>query len=124
MSVYKAKETEIKVKAVAIFNRFAELTKRPEAVKKARTVLADTKAAVEAMVEKMPHVTEEERKKVLDLVEKAQEWLTEKETAQAAASPTEPPVFESSEIPAQLRPITLAVEKLMKKPKPVVEKVS
>ena len=46
--------------------------------------------------------------------------------AQEATSPFEKPVFEGSEVPAQLKPVSLIFEKIAAKPKPappVVEKV-
>eukprot|EP00388_Colpodella_angusta_P037511 GDKK01041793.1.p1 GENE.GDKK01041793.1~~GDKK01041793.1.p1 ORF type:complete len:126 (-),score=41.11 GDKK01041793.1:210-587(-) len=74
-----------------------------------------------------PHITTEEKDKILAAVKKAEEWIEEKEAAQAAASPYEKPVFESTEVPAQLKPVSLIFEKIANKPKPappVVEKVN
>ena len=83
-AVYKAKHTELKLVAEAIFKRFSEMTERPTAVSKAREQLAAVKLAAAKWSESMPQITDEEKSKLTDEVEKAMTWLDDKETAQKA----------------------------------------
>lgn len=106
------------MKAENIFYRLSELTARPEAVQKARGMLADLKNQVSKWAEKLPHITAEEKDKLLEAVAKAEAWISEKEEAQAAKSPFEDPVFESGDVPLQLKPVGLIFDRLLKKPKP------
>eukprot|EP00599_Poterioochromonas_sp_BG-1_P004886 CAMPEP_0173141230 /NCGR_PEP_ID=MMETSP1105-20130129/5369_1 /TAXON_ID=2985 /ORGANISM="Ochromonas sp., Strain BG-1" /LENGTH=913 /DNA_ID=CAMNT_0014054391 /DNA_START=66 /DNA_END=2807 /DNA_ORIENTATION=+ len=116
--VYKGKQTDIQTKAEAIFSRFTELTARSEAITKVKNSLEEVKKAVNSWAEKLPHITEEEKTDLLKLVEKADSWIEEKAEAQEKVSPFEKPVFHSSEVPAQLKPVKALFEKLLKKPKP------
>lgn len=118
VEVYQEKQKEIRVKAEAIFHRYSELTARPEAMKKARSSLAEVKNIVSTWAEKMPHITQEEKDKLLDTVSKAEAWLEEKDELQAAKSPFEDPVFDSADVPLQLRTAGMLLDRLMKKPKP------
>eukprot|EP01037_Dinobryon_pediforme_P042482 gene42482-52872_t len=81
-------------------------------------MLADLKNQVSKWAEKLPHITAEEKDKLLEAVAKAEAWISEKEEAQAAKSPFEDPVFESGDVPLQLKPVGLIFDRLLKKPKP------
>lgn len=71
----------------------------------------------------MPHITEEEKQKVTDLVSKIQAWLDDNNEAQSKLTPYESPAFAASDVSAQMKPLTLQFEKLLKKPKPEPKKV-
>lgn len=71
----------------------------------------------------MPHVTEEEKQKVADLVAKIRAWIEENVEAQSKLSPYESPAFTSNDVLAQMKPLTLQFDKLLKKPKPEPKKV-
>mmetsp|Transcript_28468 Transcript_28468/g.48847 ORF Transcript_28468/g.48847 Transcript_28468/m.48847 type:complete len:933 (-) Transcript_28468:116-2914(-) len=127
IAVYNSRQKDIEALAQPIFKRLSELKARPEAVAKARKSLKAVAAKVESWAEKLPHITEEEKEKVMNAVAKAEAWIDEKVAAQEATSPFEKPVFEGSEVPAQLKPVSLIFEKIAAKPKPappVVEKVN
>ncbi len=99
---FKAKHAAFREKAEAIFTRYSELSARPAVVKKALEMLADVKAKVDGWGEKMPHVTDEEKAGLLEVVSKAEKWVEEKETAQGAVQGWEMPVYESAEVPLQV----------------------
>jgi hypoxia up-regulated 1 len=99
---FKAKHAAFRKKAEAIFNRFSELSARPAAVKKALEMLADVKSKVDGWGEKMPHVTEEEKAGLLEVVAKAEKWVEEKEAAQGVVAGWEEPAYESADVPLQV----------------------
>ena len=49
---------------------------------------------------------------------KAEAWIAEKQTAQAAKAATEDPAFLSTDVPLQLKTVGISFEKLLRKPKP------
>jgi hypothetical protein len=51
-------------------------------VKKARDALVELKNQVSKWAESKPHITQEEKDKLLDSVAKTENWLSEKEEAQ------------------------------------------
>lgn len=118
LTLYKLKLTDLKVPAEAMFKRYSELTDRPAAVAKAREQLVGVKTAVGKWSDTMPHVTDEEKSKLLDLVEKASTWIDDKVEAQSKQPAHEDPVFESADVMPQLKTVGLTFEKLLKKPKP------
>lgn len=119
---FNEKQSALSALAEPIFKRYSELTSRPAAVKKAKDQLAAVKTAVGKWHETMPHVTDEEKSKLLDLVEKASNWIEDKEEAQKKLTAFEPPAFESADVMPQLKTVTLNFEKLLRKPKPPPEK--
>jgi len=126
MAAYKAKQKEITKIAEPIFFRFAELTARPAAVKQATKDLTEVRTKVGGWAESKPHITDVEKEKLLEAVTAAEAWIAEKEAAQALVKAHEAPVFESADVPQQLKAVGVQYEKLLKKPKPapVVEKVN
>jgi len=98
------------------------MTDRPAAVAKAREQLKAIKPTVAAWGESKPWITDEEKEKLLDHVEKALAWFDEKETAQKLKKSTEDAVFQSIDVKPQLKMVEIQLEKLLKKPKPVPPK--
>lgn len=78
IAVYAARQKDIQALAEPIFKRLSELKARPEAVAKARKSLKAVAAKVESWAEKLPHITEEEKEKVMAAVTKAEAWIDEK----------------------------------------------
>lgn len=120
---YKKKQKEISVKAEAIFLRFSELTARPKTVEKALATLANVTSKIETWNVSMPHITAAEIEKLQEVISKAQTWITENSEKQENSNPIEDPIFLSSDVAGQLKPVSLEFEKLMRKPKPVPPKV-
>ena len=81
------------------------------------TRLANVTLRVETWAESMPHITDEETRNLLDTIEKAKLWITTKMEEQSKTSPFETPVFDSSEVEPQLKPVSILFEKLVKKPR-------
>lgn len=102
--------------------RISESTARPEAMEKLRKKLEDVEKLMEKWEESKPHITKEERKEILDQVKTIQKWADDNEKKQSKKKPHETPVFLSSEVPGQLKPLERAVVKLGKKPKPIEKK--
>jgi len=119
---YKKKQKEISSKAEAIFLRFSELTARPKTVEKALATLVNVTAKIETWNTTMPHITAAEIEKLTEAIEKAQTWITDNVALQEKASPTDDPIFLSTDIAGQLKPVSIEFEKLLRKPKPVPPK--
>jgi Cft2 family RNA processing exonuclease len=126
ISTYQARQKTIRTAAEAIFKRSREVTLRADAVAKAQKLLKTVNGKVSTWADKLPHITAEEREKVLAAATKAADWLEEKLTLQLEKTPFETPAFESSEVTAQFKVLNTLFEKTAAKPKPappVVEKV-
>jgi len=126
VEVYKKKQNDIENLAQPIFHRFKEITARTTAIEKIRKSLDAIKANILSWEEKLPQITTEEKENLFKLIKNVDDWIEEKAEQQEKQSPFEKPVFESSEVLKQLKPVSTVYEKLLKKPKPappVVEKV-
>lgn len=119
VQVFNDKQKELAKKAEEIFSRYSELSARKDAVTKGKQALDDVrKAVVNTWAEKYPQVTEEEKSELLALVQKIDQWIEDKVEAQDKIPAYEKPVFHSSEIAKELKPVRTLFEKLLKKPKP------
>lgn len=118
VEVYKNKQGSIASKANAIFKRHSEVAARQEAVTKAKGQLQEVRKIVDGWSEKSPHITEEEKQKLLEAVEKAEKWIQDKLDEQAKVSAFEEPVFDSTDVPLQLKNLSIMFDKLARKPKP------
>ena len=123
VAMFKSKHRELRKLAEPIFDRFAESTARPEAVKTARKTIVTVREKLADWPVSRPWVNETEIAKVSDLLLKAEGWLDDKEAAQAKVSASEEPVFRSEDVPKQLSLVAREFEKLLKKPKPAPPKV-
>merc|ERR1712157_479376 len=110
--------------AEKLFFRMVEVIERPKAVGALREKLDKIEQLMQKWETTHPQVTDEERADVLSKVEDVKNTLLEKEEAQAAADPSEDPVFTSAEVPLLTKDIQALLSKLSKrpKPKPKVEK--
>jgi hypothetical protein len=73
--------------------------------------------------ETMPQITQEEKDKLSETVNRVETWLQDNVQAQEALTAFETPAFSSTEVLNQLKPLTVQLDKLLKKPKPVPPKV-
>ena len=121
---YKEKEREVSKVAESIFRRYSELTSRPQAVAKARKQLEGIKKRVAKWPDTMPQITSNETEKMIDLVDKVEHWIDEKEAEQAKKSPFEEPEFLSSDVVSQMKPVASLLDRFLKRPKPVPPKVN
>merc|ERR1712157_608821 len=112
--------------AEKLFFRMVEVIERPKAVGALREKLDKIENLMQKWETTHPQVTDEERADVLSKVEDVKNTLLEKEEAQAAADPSEDPVFTSAEVPLLTKDIQALLSKLSKrpKPKPKVEKTN
>jgi len=118
LATYEAKYLDLSEPAEKVFFRMAELTARPAAIDALSKKLNKIEELMTKWATTMPHITEEERREVLDKVEEVALWIVDKNEAQEATELTEDPAFTSEEVPGQTKRIESLVAKLMKKPKP------
>lgn len=125
LKTYDEKYVELSVPAEKAFFRMAELTARPKAIDALTAKLTKIEELMKKWETSMEHITEEERKEVLDKVAEVRKWVEDKVGEQEKTDATTDPVFTSEEVPGQTKRIESIVQRLMKKPKPkpvVVEK--
>jgi hypoxia up-regulated 1 len=103
--------------------RAAELTRRPETIKKARAFIEKAKVEIETWAEKKPWLNATHTTELLEGIIQFESWLDEKEEAQNKLSKTETPSLESTEIKITQRPLEAKFKKLKNKPKPKPPKV-
>jgi len=118
LATCEAKYVELSTPAEKAFFRVTEMKARPKAIEALKTKLGKVKDLMTKWETTMEHITEEERKEVLEKVAEAEAWVEEKVKAQEEADVTEDPVFTSEEVPGQTKRIESIVARLMKKPKP------
>ena len=118
LATMEDKYAELSVPFEKILLRISESKNRPAAAEALGKKLSEIETLMEKWSESKPQVTEEERKEVLDKVKVAREWIVGKEKAQSKKKPHEDPVFLSSEVPLQLKPIEAILVRLNRKPKP------
>jgi hypoxia up-regulated 1 len=123
VAAYTGKEKDVKSLAEPIFRRHTELTERPSAVAKTKKQLEGIRKRAAAWNDTMPQITANETEKMLELVDKVDNWLTEREAEQATKSPFEEPAFFSTDIAPQMKPVANMLDRLLKKPKPAPVKV-
>jgi hypoxia up-regulated 1 len=114
LETYQNKYKELSTPAEEAFFRAAELNARPKAIDALTKKLDKVVELMKKWETTMEHITEEERKEVLDKVDEAKAWIEEKVKAQEDADPTSEPVFKSEDVPGQTKKIESIVSKLMK----------
>lgn len=118
VTAYTGKEKDVKTLAEPIFRRHAELTERPSAVAKTKKQLEGIRKRAAGWSETMPQITANETEKMLELVDKVDSWLAEREAEQAVKTSFEEPAFYSTDIAPQMKPVANLLDRLLKKPKP------
>jgi hypothetical protein len=114
LETYQNKYKELSTPAEEAFFRAAELNARPKAIDALTKKLDRVVELMKKWETTMEHITEEERKEVLDKVDEAKAWIEEKVKAQEDADPTSEPVFKSEDVPGQTKKIESIVSMLMK----------
>lgn len=122
LETYRNKFEELSAPAEKVFFRMREVSARADAIKDLTQKLDKVVTLMTKWETTMPQVTEEERADVLSKVEDVRKWITDKVEAQAAADPTDDPVFTSEEVPSQTTEIQKLVSRLSRKPKPAPKK--
>jgi len=117
-----AKYEELSAPAQKIFFRVSEMTARPDAINTLKEKLTKITALMTKWETTKPQVTEDERGDVLAKVKDVETWISENVAAQEAADVTEDPVFNSEDVPLQIKSIEKLVSKLNRKPKPIPKK--
>jgi hypoxia up-regulated 1 len=120
---FKKTHSDLQTQGDAMEFRAAELTKRPETVKKARAFIEKAKTEIETWAEKKPWLNATRTTELLEEITQFESWLDEKEEEQNKLSKTEPPALESTEIKISQRPLEAKFKKLKNKPKPKPPKV-
>jgi len=119
---YEEKYVELYEPAEKVFFRVAEVEARPKVIKDIDEKLGKIITLVTKWETTMPQITAEERANIVEKVDEVKKAIAEKEEAQAAADPTEDPVYKSAEIPLMTKEIHTILSKLSKRPKPKAEK--
>lgn len=120
---FKKTHNELQTQGDAMEFRAAELTRRPETIKKARAFIEKAKVEIETWAEKKPWLNATHTTELLEGIIQFESWLDEKEEAQNKLSKTETPSLESTEIKITQRPLEAKFKKLKNKPKPKPPKV-
>ncbi|CAB1098258.1 HSP70 [Ectocarpus sp. CCAP 1310/34] len=121
-ATYRKKRGELAELAEAMFLRSSELVARPAELARGREFTAKVRESVEKWEKTKPHITEQERTDVMEKIDSAEKWMSDKEAEQAAHPPHETPVFKSAEVEPALKALKNLVTKLSKKPAPKKEK--
>lgn len=119
---FEEKYVELYDPAEKVFFRVAEVEARPKVIEALQEKLVKIIALLTKWETTMPQITADERADVLAKVDEVKILIKEKEEAQAAADPTEDPVYNSEEIPLMTKEIQGILSKLSKRPKPKPEK--
>jgi DNA repair ATPase RecN len=114
LETYQNKYKELSEPAEKTFFRVSELSARPKAIDDLTKKLDKVVELMKKWETTMEHITEEERKEVLDAVDKAREWIETNVKAQEETDPTGEPAFKSADVPGQTKKIESIVSKLMK----------
>ena len=123
LPTFEDKYAELSVPFEKILFRLEELEARPAAVESLTKKLGKVEDLMAKWETEKPHITEEERKEVLDKVAEARKWLEDAEKKQKKAKAHEDPAFTSAEVPEQTKDLEVLVAKLNRKkpPKPPKE---
>jgi DNA repair ATPase RecN len=114
LATYQAKYKELSEPAEQAFFRVAELEARPKAIDALTKKLDKVVDLMKKWETTMEHITEDERKEVLDKVDEAKAWIEDMVKKQEEADPTGEPVFKSEDVPGQTKKIESIVSRLMK----------
>ncbi|CAM9929756.1 unnamed protein product [Pylaiella littoralis] len=121
-ATYRKKRAELAEMAEAIFFRSSELVARPAELARGREFTSKVRASVEKWETTKPQITEQERTDVMEKIDSAEKWMSDKETEQVAQPAHETPLFKSVEVEPSLKALKSLVTKLSKRPPPKKEK--
>ncbi|KAJ2537436.1 adenyl-nucleotide exchange factor sse1, partial [Coemansia sp. RSA 1933] len=105
-----------------VVERYREDKERPKAARELRDTIAQWADRATSQEERYAHITQEERQKVIDRIEKVQEWLDERLEKQAAHTKWEAPLVFSSDIRKERESLVYFANPIMSRPKPAEPK--
>ena len=121
IDAYKEKRKKMDERVNALFFRHAELEERPKAVETARIILEAAKYKATGWITERTQISEDDRSKVMKMIEDIGKWLDEKEKKQENVETTDTPAFTSSDVKTQIRPLQRLMGRMLAKkvPEPV-----
>ena len=114
LETYQNKYKELSEPAEIVFFRVSELSARPKAIDALTKKLDKVVELMKKWETTMEHISEDERKEVLDKVDETRKWVEENVKAQEEADPTGDPIFKSEIVPEQTKKIESIVSRLMR----------
>ncbi|KAJ2473512.1 adenyl-nucleotide exchange factor sse1 [Coemansia sp. RSA 2322] len=115
---YAEKLAGLKTLGEPASERFREDRERPKAARELRDTIAQWADRATSQEERYAHITSEERQRVIDRVEKVQEWLDDKLDKQSARPKWDAPVVFAHEIARQREDLVYFANPIMSRPKP------
>ncbi|KAJ1796257.1 adenyl-nucleotide exchange factor sse1 [Coemansia sp. RSA 2399] len=119
---YSEKLDSLKAKGDPIIERYREDKERPKAARELRDTIAQWADRATSQEERYAHITQEERQKIIDRIEKVQEWLDERLEKQAAHTKWEAPLVFSADIRKERESLVYFANPIMARPKPAEPK--
>ncbi|ORX95062.1 heat shock protein [Basidiobolus meristosporus CBS 931.73] len=120
-SVYINKLNELKAIGDPIARRFKEHEERPRAARLLRETIEKFAIDVTSNDPRYEHISDEEKKSIVDRCEKAQAWLAEKMDQQSVLTKVQDPVVTSQEILKEREALVFFATPILSKPKPKPE---
>merc|ERR1719473_678272 len=91
IDAYKEKQKKMDERVNALFFRHAELEERPKAVETARIILEAAKYKATGWITERTQISEDDRSKVMKMIEDIGKWVDEKEKKQENVATTDTP---------------------------------
>ncbi|KAJ2599431.1 adenyl-nucleotide exchange factor sse1 [Coemansia sp. RSA 1722] len=115
---YVEKVSGLKATSDPVVERFREDKERPKAARELRDAIAHWADRATSQEERYSHITSEERQKIIDRIEKIQEWLDEKLAKQSQKAKWDAPCVFANEIKKQREELVFFASPIMTRPKP------
>ncbi|KAJ2836860.1 adenyl-nucleotide exchange factor sse1 [Coemansia erecta] len=115
---YLEKLSGLKAVGEPISERFREDKERPKAARELRDSIAQLADRATSQEERYSHITQEERQRVIDRIEKVQEWLDEKTEKQSLKNKWDAPTVFAHEIKKQREELVYFASPILSRPKP------
>ncbi|KAJ2366600.1 adenyl-nucleotide exchange factor sse1 [Coemansia sp. RSA 2611] len=115
---YEEKLAGLKATGDPIVERVREDKERPKAVRELRDAIAQLADRAASQEEKYAHITQEERQKVIDRIERVQEWLDDKVEKQSLKKKWDAPCVFASEVKRQREELVYYATPILSRPKP------
>eukprot|EP00850_Spirogloea_muscicola_P022840 SM000314S12184 [mRNA] locus=s314:20611:26618:+ [translate_table: standard] len=115
---FRARLASLKGVGDQIFFWVEELTARPAGVEAFKGAAAEVRQTIDEMANTKPWINDTDKAKVLEEVEAAESWLTEKVKEQERTPLDKPPVFTSAEVLRKMGMLMEKTAKLSRIPKP------
>jgi predicted GTPase len=121
---YKSKLNSLQELVEPILFRYNELEQRDSIVKTTKDMLTKFKTDILNWNVSMPHLPVNETSLLLEKINVTDDWINEKVDQQLLHDQTQTPIFQSKDVTQKLKLIKSEYEKILKRPKPVIEKVN